>query len=170
MLTVHIGLSVIVGLFFYIHIKRLSHAKVLPPRYWMAILGGLLLIGALLVPVGMLPPADFGSLPVQCRWTFPVFYLPAALHLAPGVFWGGVILIVALLTLIPWLLLRKRLEPVQVHVDRCTGCTLSAADCPYKAITMVEHTDGGPHKLWRSSTRRCVSPAASASVAARRWR
>ncbi len=147
-LTVHIGLSVIVGLFFYIHIKRLRRAKVLPPRYWMAILGGLLLIGALLVPVGMLPPADFGSLPAQVPLDlFLLFYLPAALHLAPGVFWGGVILIVALLTLIPWLLLRKRLEPVQVHADRCTGCTLCAADCPYKAITMVERADGGPHKL-----------------------
>ena len=147
-LTVHIGLSIIVGLFFYIHIKRLRRAKVLPPRYWMAILGGLLLIGALLVPVGMLPPADFGSLPVQVPLdVFLLFYLPAALNLAPGVFWGGVILIVALLTLIPWLLLRKRLDPVQVDADRCTGCTLCAADCPYKAITMVERTDSGPHKL-----------------------
>jgi ferredoxin/mono/diheme cytochrome c family protein/coenzyme F420-reducing hydrogenase delta subunit len=158
-LTVHIGLSVIVGLFFYVHIKRLRRAKILPPRYWMAILGGLLVIGALLVPVGMLPPADFGSLPAQVPLdVFLLFYLPAALRMPPVLFWGGVIVIVTLLSLVPWLLLRKRLQPVQVHADRCTGCTLCAADCPYKAITMVERTDSAPHKfLAVVNPKMCVS-------------
>lgn len=158
-LTVHLGLSAVIGLFYYFHIKRLRRAKLLPPRYWMAVLGGLLLIGALLVPVGMLGPADFGQLPTEVPIDlFFLFYLPAALQWPPALFWGGVIVLVAVLTLIPWLLVRKPLQPIQIHKDRCTGCTLCAADCPYRAITMVERTDGSPHKLLAVvDPKRCVS-------------
>lgn len=146
-LTVHLGLSAIIGLFFYLHIKRLRRAKILPPRYWMLVLSGLLLVGALLVPVGMLPPADMSRLPAQTPLDlFLLFYLPAALHWPPAIFWGGVSLVLVLLAAIPWLLARKRLQPVQVHGERCTGCTLCAADCPYRAISMVERPEGSAHK------------------------
>lgn len=147
-LTVHLLLSALIGLFFYVHIKRLRRAKILPPRYWMALLGVPLLAAAILVPVGMLAPANPLQAPAQVPLDiFLLWYVPAALRLPPWLFWGGVLLTLALLTAIPWLLARRRLQPALVHSERCTGCTLCAADCPYRAITMVEREPGAAHKF-----------------------
>ncbi len=146
-LTVHLLLSALLGLFFYIHIKRLRRAKILPPRYWMALLGAPLLLAALFIPVGMLAPADPGQLPAQAPLDiFLLWYLPLALRLPPALFWGGVALAGALTPAVPWLLARKRMQPAKVHDERCTGCTLCAADCPYRAITMVDREPGAAHK------------------------
>jgi ferredoxin/cytochrome c551/c552 len=147
-LTVHLLLSALIGLLFYIHIKRLRRAKILPPRYWMALLAAPLLLAALLIPVGMLGPADPAQTPAQLPLDlFLLWYVPAALRLPPALFWGGVALVLALLVAVPWLLTRKPLPAAQVHNERCTGCTLCAADCPYRAITMVERAPGSAHKL-----------------------
>ena len=148
MLSAHLGLSALIGLFFYLHIKRLRRAKILPPRYWMALLGVPLLVAAVLVPVGMLAPADPLQAPAQVPLDiFLLWYVPAALRLPPWLFWGAVVLALALTTAIPWLLARRRLQPALVHTERCTGCTLCAADCPYRAITMVEREPGAAHKF-----------------------
>ena len=156
-LTVHLLLSALIGLFFYLHIKRLRRAKILPPRYWMALLGAPLLLAAIFIPVGMLAPADPGQLPAQVPLDiFLLWYVPAALRLPPALFWGGIALVGALVTAIPWLLVRKRLEPALVHSERCTGCSLCAADCPYRAITMVDREPARPTSSWPSSTRSCA--------------
>lgn len=147
-LIVHLGLSVAIGVFFYLHIKRLQRAKILPPRYWMLLLGIPLLLAALFFPVGMLRPGSFEQLPTEVPLDiFMLWYLPASLSLSPVLFWGGLILLFGVAIAIPWLLRRPALQPAVVHNDRCTGCTLCAADCPYKAITMVEREPGAPHKF-----------------------
>jgi ferredoxin/coenzyme F420-reducing hydrogenase delta subunit/cytochrome c551/c552 len=147
-LTVHLLLSLIIGLFFwYLHVKRLNRPKILPPRYWMWVSTGLLVVAGIILPVGMLPAADPGQLPGPVSIdSFFLFYLPAALNWPPALIWGGALILLALVSAIPWLLVRKPLPPIVVSEERCTGCTLCAADCPYNAIEMVERTDGRSHK------------------------
>lgn len=147
MITLHLGLSALIGGLLWYHLKRLSRPKWLPPRYWMWITLGLLTLAALLIPVGMLPRADGVTLPVLLKVdSWFLFYLPAALNWPPVLFWGGVLILVAIFAAVPWLLVRKPLAPIAVDAGRCTGCTLCASDCPYKAISMVERTDGSKHK------------------------
>ena len=62
-ITVHIGLSLLLILFIWYHVKRLSRPKILPPRYWMWLLLGLLVVASVAVPVGMLPGIDPGRIP-----------------------------------------------------------------------------------------------------------
>ena len=147
-LTIHLLLSLIIGLFFwYLHVVRLNRAKILPPRYWMGVTIGLLVLASILVPVGMLPIADPAKLPGKVPIDlFFLFYLPAALNWSPGPFWGGVTLLIAAVSTVPWLLRRKPLEPIVVHEALCTGCTLCAVDCPYNALEMVEREAGHHHK------------------------
>ncbi|MCP4426313.1 MAG: hydrogenase iron-sulfur subunit [Chloroflexi bacterium] len=159
-LTAHLLLSLFIGLgFWYFHVIRLNRPKILPPRYWMWVTTGLLVAASILVPVGMLPIADptkiLGQTPID--W-FYLFYLPAALNWSPGLLWGGVTLIIAVFSAIPWLLARKPLEPIVVHDELCTGCALCAKDCPYDALEMVEREPGHRHKyLAVANPVNCVS-------------
>ena len=145
---IHLGLSALIGLFFWLHIKRLSRAKMMPPRYWTVVTFGLLLLVSALIPAGMLPPTNPFRLPGQITidlWY--LFYLPAALNMSPTLFWGGVAALLAALTAIPWLLAHKSSAPIVVNEERCIGCTLCAADCPYRAITMQGRENGNGHQL-----------------------
>ncbi len=150
-ILLHVGLSALVGLFLWWHLKRMSRAKWLPPRYWMIITFALLGIAAILFPLGMLPPVNPTQLPEQSSIDlFYLFYLPAALRGPTALFWSGVLLAVGLVTLLPWILPRKKIEPVKVDLSLCDGCTLCERDCPYTAIKMTPRTDGARAK-WEAT-------------------
>lgn len=147
---IHIALPLLLILFMWLHIKRLQRGKILPPRYWIWLSLGFTAIAAILIPVGMLPKHSLVELPGHIN--IDLWYLaalPAALHMQPSLFWALNLLVVAVVTAIPWLLgnlVRPKLKPIIVHDDKCIGCTLCAKDCPYNALTMVERSDGKPHK------------------------
>ncbi len=147
-LTVHLVLSALMGLFLWWHLIRLSRPKWLPPNFWMAATATLLLIASALVPVGLLPSINPSQLPerVPIDPLF-LFYLPGALNWPPGLFWGLVVTIIALGSTIPWILARKPLKPVEVDLALCDGCVLCSRDCPYNAITMALRSDGARPKF-----------------------
>ncbi len=144
---IHLGLSIVVGVLIWVHVKRLQRPKLLPPRFWMIIIGGAIVIVSILWPLGMLPALNADQLP----GTFPLdpfylFLMPLGLEMSPGVLWGGFLLLSAVVTAIPWLLWRRPLDPIRIHEDRCTGCTLCVADCPYRALEMVPREDDSKYR------------------------
>jgi ferredoxin/coenzyme F420-reducing hydrogenase delta subunit/cytochrome c2 len=148
---IHIGLPLLLILFMWLHIKRLQRGKILPPRFWIWLSLGFTAVAAVLIPVGMLPQHNIVQLPGAMN--IDIWYLsalPLALHMNPTLFWALNFLVLAVVSAIPWLFgdwVRPKLEPIVVHDEKCIGCTLCAKDCPYNALTMVERTDGRPHKL-----------------------
>jgi len=142
-LTVHLLLSILLGLFYWWHIKRLSRPKWFPPALFTTAITALLLGFAALAPVELLPPIHPAQLPATVL-VDPLFlaYLPAAIQNAPATFWGLSLAVIVALGLLPWILVRKPLSVAQVDLERCDGCTLCAHDCPYNAITMAPRHDG----------------------------
>jgi len=158
LLLVHIILSLVIGLLLWYHTKRLNRPKLLPPRYWMSLIGGVIVVLAILWPVGMLPALDNSFIPSSIPLDpFYLFLLPAGLRVSPVVVWGGFLAVGLLLTVIPWLGRRKPLQPISIDPDRCTGCTLCVVDCPYGALEMVPREDGKYRQIAVLIPDRCVS-------------
>jgi ferredoxin len=144
---IHLVLSLVVGALLWVHLKRLNRARWLPPRFWMVLIGGALVIASLVWPLGMLPALNADRLPGSFPLDpFYLFLMPVGLRMSPGVLWGGFLIISGIVTAVPWLLRRPRLDPIVVHEDRCTGCTLCVADCPYKALEMVAREDDSKYR------------------------
>jgi len=154
-ITAHLLVSAVIGLMLWYHLRRLNRARWLPPAHWMWVISAVLVIGAIVVPVGMLPALDpgerVGTLDVDVWF---LAYLPAVLR-SPGWMWTAVAAATILGAAIPWLLRRKLPRPVVVDAGRCTGCTLCFVDCPYTAIAMQRQNDG--ELLAIVDPNRCVS-------------
>ena len=148
-IILHLGLSALTAYFLWLHLKRMSRAKWLPPKYWMVISIFVLLLSSALFPLGMLPPLNATQLPDQTPIDlFYLFYLPAFLRGPQALFWGILLSILGVSIALPWIMPRaKKLKPVKVDLANCDGCTLCERDCPYTAIKMVPRTDGARPKF-----------------------
>jgi ferredoxin len=166
MVGVHVLLFLIVAGFFFIHIKRLSRAKLLPEIHWVLGVFGILLLVSAFFPVRDLPPAAFDFLPQSLRID-PIFlfYVPTiSSQWAMGI-WIGLGLITLFFYALPWtsrervvlkpqglaaesapVAITNGLPKVQIIDEMCIGCTECARDCPYDAIEMVERNDESQHK------------------------
>ena len=156
----HFVLFLILVAFLWIHVLRLQRPKILPAVYWLAAVAALMILAAVFVPAGLLPPADPQVQPGQIDFDpLFLFWLPAALSGQPLWVWGVLIVLTAGAAVIPWIKPRRAVEPpVIVTPANCTGCTLCAVDCPYKAINMVPRTDEHRHKFVAEVTPElCVS-------------
>lgn len=147
---VHIGVPLLLLAGVWIHVQRVSHVRVWPPR--ALILGSLtmLVLLALVAPVESLGQADPLRRPATLAldW-FYLFLHPLVDALsAPAVWWLAATLTAGLATLPLW---PKEQTPGAIHaparVDlaHCNGCARCAADCPFGAVIMVPRSDGRHH-------------------------
>jgi len=121
----------------------------------------MLALMGLIVPTGLLPRANFAILPQHMPLdSFFLFYVPVSMQgvTASWIIWGVLIALTVLISAIPWLWPKKKVEPAALQADRCTGCGNCAADCPYKAITMLPRDDDTPFKeIAQIDPKLCVS-------------
>jgi ferredoxin/mono/diheme cytochrome c family protein len=136
----HLLLTAVIGYFLWRHVRR-TRLRILPPRHWMAIMFGALVVVSLSFPAELLERADpsrlAGDLPLD---PFVLFLLPPLLS---NWAWVAVLVFVALIVVAlvgphVW-----RADPPVVVIDEqaCTGCDLCVIDCPYQALAMVDRSD-----------------------------
>ncbi len=147
---VHIGVPLLLLAGVWIHVERVSHARIWPPL--ALTLGSLVMLAllALLVPAQSLGPADTGHVAatLSLDW-FYQFVHPLVETLSPQTVWllaAGLTLVLALMPLWP---VRSHAvapgEPAHVDLANCNGCARCAADCPFGAVVMIARTDQRHH-------------------------
>lgn len=142
-LFLHIGVSLVLLLVMWIHVRRLTRPRTNPSRGVALATLATLVVFSLLAPARSQPPADLVQLPA----TLPIdwFYLaplPAMYASSPETIWIVMVALTLLLGAVPWFSRAPRPAPALVDADHCNGCMRCFADCPYAAITMAPHPSG----------------------------
>jgi ferredoxin/coenzyme F420-reducing hydrogenase delta subunit len=145
-LFLHITVPLLIGVFFWLHVMRLSRARFLPPRVVLAVTGVALLLASLLRPALSGPPADPALLPgtIPVDWFYFTYFPLTRMDARAG--WAIVTGAGVLVFSLPWLLGGRRRAVARVETSACTGCTRCYKDCPYDAIMMVPRRDGVRYK------------------------
>jgi coenzyme F420-reducing hydrogenase delta subunit/Pyruvate/2-oxoacid:ferredoxin oxidoreductase delta subunit len=118
----------------------------MPPRPLLWTTTAAFLAASVLWPVLMSPKADLLRLPTETPFdVFYGFWLPVTRTMPAGWAWGLRLLLLALITVIPWFTGPTKEEDPGVAIVNeriCTGCEQCYIDCPYEAIAMAPRTDG----------------------------
>ncbi len=139
----HMLLPLGMAVFLYIHITRLSRSKFLTRTPMTVLVSVTLAVMSIALPATSAARASMTVVPGAFR--FDAWYLlPLALtdRLSAGALWAFALLNGALLTAVPWMLVRRRATPAVVEPSKCNECRKCYEDCPYQAISMVPRTDG----------------------------
>ena len=147
---VHIGVPLLLLAGVWIHVERVSHARIWPPR--TLTLGSLAMLAllALLVPAQSLGPADTGHVAatLSLDW-FYQFVHPLVETLSPQTVWLLAAALTLALALMPLWPVRSAAgavgNPARVDLANCNGCARCAADCPFGAVVMIARTDQRHH-------------------------
>lgn len=159
-LFIHVALPLGMALGLWLHVTKLARPVLLPPRRLAWSLVALLVLVALLRPIGTAPKASPflipGVMPVD--WFFG-FWLPLTQPLPAGAVWAGIVTTGVIALGFPRWRRRgvERPPPSTVDADICTGCRQCGLDCPYEAITMLPRTDGRADVVASVNPARCVS-------------
>ncbi len=137
---VHLGVPLLMVFGLWFHVQRISRVAVVPPRALALGLLGVLLALALGWPARMHPSADLMRVPAALALDWILLFVhPLVAATSPATVWALVIAGGLLLFALPWLPQPARASAAVVDPGHCTGCRRCVDDCPYAAVTMVEH-------------------------------
>ena len=141
-LFLHVFIPLIMLAAVLVHVLRLARARYWSPRRLMVVSTVVLVLLSLWWPVPNAEPADLGRLisTVRLDWWYMGF-LPLTSQWSNLLLWSVSVVVIGLVSAVPWLLRGQHTGPAFVIAPKCTGCALCARECPYDAIEMQPRDD-----------------------------
>lgn len=148
-LIIHLAIPMMLVVFLFIHIKRVSRAKLFLPQPLYVGFSIFMVLFSFIFTVKLIEPADAEFLPylVQMDWFFNFLapFMEKDFH--PLLLFFLFIGTTALIGALPWIGGKEKVEYSVRDLSKCRGCSICARDCPYHAIHMRQRTDKGNYKL-----------------------
>ena len=141
MVFIHIAVPLILLFIMWIHLQRVTHPDVNPPKRLALMTLAMMLALSFAYPATSQGPADLGKIPSQVGldWFYLALYPLLDIFSGQAVWWiAGIATL--LLVLMPWMPSQK-FSPAVVDLENCNGCGRCAVDCPFNAISMQPRSD-----------------------------
>ncbi len=139
----HMLIPLGIGVGLWLHLTRVSRARVFTDRTMTALVVVTLCLVSLAWPATSAPMAQMARVPGAMHldaWYLLPLYLTD--RLAGSALWALTLGLTALVTAVPWALRRGCAPIAEVDTRRCNACRRCSEDCPFEAIKMVPRTDG----------------------------
>ncbi len=145
MLFMHIFAPLFLLAIMWIHVLRMNHAKINPPKGLALGVLAMLVVLSLVYPATSQAPADLGIAPATVRldWFYMAFY-PVFEEYGAGPLWIAVTVVSVFIMAMPWIPRIKLPRAAVVDLEKCNGCTRCFIDCPFGAVQMQARTDARP--------------------------
>ncbi|HEY5702326.1 MAG TPA: cytochrome b N-terminal domain-containing protein [Gammaproteobacteria bacterium] len=143
---IHIAVPLILLLFMWIHVQRITMPKTSPPVKLATGTLIMLLCLSLIYPATSQGPAELDQAItiIELDWYYMFFY--PLLDEFPGIYiWISVLILTLILVCMPWFGKTEGLSIAKVELDNCNGCGRCVVDCPYNAVSLESRTDGLPY-------------------------
>jgi coenzyme F420-reducing hydrogenase delta subunit/ferredoxin len=142
-----LGQPLILVFMLWLHVYRLSHVEINPPRGLAMGTFFALLVLSLYQPALSHAPANLDSVPrvLHIDWFYLNVY-PLLEIWPPQQVWIMTTSVTLLLMALPWLLPKKDGAKAVVDLEHCNGCGICFEDCPFDAITVQARTDGARYE------------------------
>ena len=138
----HIALPLFLLLGMFIHIKRIKMPRTSPPKTLARLTLLAFLVLSLIKPAISMNKADMSTVvsSINLDWIYMNVY-PLLDILGFGQVWALLVGFSFLAAILPWLSPDKKIisKAAEVNPANCNGCSWCFQDCPFEAITMVEH-------------------------------
>ena len=155
---VHIGVPLLLIFGLWFHIQRIARAAVFPPRPLAAATVLMLCLLALAVPVRSHAPADMAIVPAQLQIDWLLLFVHPLTYATSGeAVWALLGASLLVLLGLPFLPQPAPLPVAVVDPQNCNGCRRCFDDCPYQAVTMVEHPMRAGRQLAQVNADLCAS-------------
>ncbi len=143
LVVTHLGLPLFLLAAMLVHINRLHHPKVTPPRPLMIGMTLALLALSFYKPALSHAPADLTFAPsvLNIDWFYMAIY-PLMGSWSMGTVWAIIMGATMFALFLPWLPPKRREPAAIVDLSICSGCNLCVLDCPYEAIRLEPRSDG----------------------------
>ncbi|MBS0616670.1 MAG: cytochrome b N-terminal domain-containing protein [Spirochaetes bacterium] len=141
-MIIHFAIPLFFIVLLFLHVLRVSRAKIFPPRKITYSFLGMLALFTLIFPIQMVGKAEAEKVAelVQPDW-FYLFFAAVFDSRHGWIIWSAMAATYLLLLFLPKILKKREILKAVVDADKCTGCGLCAVDCPYEAMTMIERKD-----------------------------
>ena len=138
----HMLIPLAFGVALWMHLLRLNKTKFITNWPLSLLITASLIALSVVAPATAAGPARMQVVPqgFSMDWFYllPLFLTD---RLQGGMLWLLAFAVTALITGLPWLIVRRRAQPAVVDELSCNGCTQCYIDCPFNAITLLERPE-----------------------------
>lgn len=134
----HVFFSFFLIIVMWLHVLRIAKPKLFPAKELWIYSGIALLVTCVVFPVQSDGSAQESFIPYNTSFDWYYFFGYSLMRfLSVPANWAVMIISGVLFALVPFVVRKKKKEPVAIDLDKCDACNRCAEDCPYGAIDML---------------------------------
>ncbi|MBV6342378.1 hydrogenase iron-sulfur subunit [Candidatus Magnetobacterium casense] len=142
----HVALTLGIVFILWLHVLRNARPRIVPPKFLWVALSVILVVVSIVFKAKSDEGANLSNISFVISMDWAYFFVYPLMKIMPlSWMWLTVSVVTLILISFPWLIKGKKIHPVVIDHEKCTGCECCYIDCPYEAVIM-QRLDTGKKK------------------------